>query len=163
MYYIQDVHSFWAWIYFVFLILIGSFFLINLCLVVIATQFSETKKRETERMLNERRRFSRSSSARLSDEQSSCWADTITYLEYLWRKSYNRILISWRNYRLQNRNVREDSMDSLLRIQDLDRILISVSSDNIEYIMSCRDISNTCVYVNSMYRYQNILVWFNSD
>ncbi len=51
MYYIQDAHSFWDWIYFVFLIIIGSFFMINLCLVVIATQFSETKKRETERML----------------------------------------------------------------------------------------------------------------
>ena len=60
MYYIQDAHSFWDWIYFVCLIVIGSFFMINLCLVVIATQFSETKKRETERMLAERRRFSRS-------------------------------------------------------------------------------------------------------
>ncbi|KAK7506411.1 hypothetical protein BaRGS_00002523 [Batillaria attramentaria] len=36
---------------------IGSFFMINLCLVVIATQFSETKKRETERMMQERKRF----------------------------------------------------------------------------------------------------------
>ena len=67
MYYIQDAHSFWDWIYFVFLIIIGSFFMINLCLVVIATQFSETKKRETERMLAERRRYSRTSST-LSDE-----------------------------------------------------------------------------------------------
>ena len=29
---------------------IGSFFMINLCLVVIATQFSETKRRETAKM-----------------------------------------------------------------------------------------------------------------
>lgn len=106
MYYIQDVHSFWDWIYFVFLIVIGSFFLINLCLVVIATQFSETKKRETERMLNERRRFSRTSSARLSDEQSSCWADTITYLEYLWKQAYKKMIISWKNYRNNQTNVR---------------------------------------------------------
>ena len=35
----QDAHSFWNWIYFVMLIVIGSFFMINLCLVVIATQF----------------------------------------------------------------------------------------------------------------------------
>ena len=35
---------------------IGSFFMINLCLVVIATQFSETKKRELERMRQERAR-----------------------------------------------------------------------------------------------------------
>lgn len=31
--------------------------MINLCLVVIATQFAETKRRETERMLQERRRM----------------------------------------------------------------------------------------------------------
>ena len=34
---------------------IGSFFMINLCLVVIATQFSETKRRETAKMKAERR------------------------------------------------------------------------------------------------------------
>ncbi|CAF1414183.1 unnamed protein product, partial [Rotaria sordida] len=44
MYYIQDAHSFCNWIYFVCLIIIGSFFMMNLCLVVISTQFHETKK-----------------------------------------------------------------------------------------------------------------------
>ncbi|CAF3665036.1 unnamed protein product, partial [Rotaria sp. Silwood1] len=105
MYYIQDVHSFWAWIYFVCLILVGSFFLINLCLVVIATQFSETKKRETERMLNERKRFKHSSSTLLTEEHNSCWARTITYLEYLWKLTYNRIHILWKNYRFKRINV----------------------------------------------------------
>lgn len=57
MYYVQDAHSFWNWIYFVLLIVIGAFFMINLCLVVIATQFAETKRRETERMLQERKRM----------------------------------------------------------------------------------------------------------
>lgn len=56
MYYVQDAHSFWDWLYFVLLIVIGSFLMINLCLVVIATQFSETKKRELERMRQERER-----------------------------------------------------------------------------------------------------------
>ncbi|CAF0857896.1 unnamed protein product [Rotaria sordida] len=105
MYYIQDVHSFWAWIYFVCLILIGSFFLINLCLVVIATQFSETKKRETERMLNERKRYKRSSSTLLIDEHNSCWTHTIIYLEYLWKYIYERIHISWKNYRQKHTSV----------------------------------------------------------
>ena len=41
---------------------IGSFFMINLCLVVIATQFSETKKRETAKMKAERAEFSFSES-----------------------------------------------------------------------------------------------------
>ncbi|CAF3704659.1 unnamed protein product [Adineta steineri] len=99
MYYIQDAHSFWDWIYFVCLIVIGSFFMINLCLVVIATQFSETKKRETERMLAERRRFSRSSSTLLSDEPGSCWEETIKYLERLWKHAYKRLVIAWKNYR----------------------------------------------------------------
>uniref|UniRef100_A0A915MCL9 Ion transport domain-containing protein n=4 Tax=Meloidogyne TaxID=189290 RepID=A0A915MCL9_MELJA len=52
MYYVQDAHSFWNWIYFVLLIVIGAFFM---CLVVIATQFAETKRRETQRMLEERK------------------------------------------------------------------------------------------------------------
>ena len=40
---------------------IGSFFMINLCLVVIATQFSETKRRETAKMKAERAKFASSS------------------------------------------------------------------------------------------------------
>lgn len=35
--------------------------MINLCLVVIATQFAETKRRETERMLQERKQMRSSS------------------------------------------------------------------------------------------------------
>uniref|UniRef100_A0A915JFW6 Ion transport domain-containing protein n=1 Tax=Romanomermis culicivorax TaxID=13658 RepID=A0A915JFW6_ROMCU len=62
MYYVQDTHSFWNWVYFVLLIVIGAFFMINLCLVVIATQFAETKRRETERMMAERARYLSSSS-----------------------------------------------------------------------------------------------------
>ncbi|CAF3786772.1 unnamed protein product, partial [Rotaria sp. Silwood1] len=105
MYYIQDAHSFWDWIYFVCLIVIGSFFMINLCLVVIATQFRETKKRETERMLNERRRFSRSSSTLLSDEPGSCWEETIKYMECLYKHAHKKINILWKNYKLNHANV----------------------------------------------------------
>ncbi|CAH3037176.1 unnamed protein product [Porites lobata] len=50
MYFVQDSHSFWNWIYFVVLIVMGSFFLVNLCLVVITMQFQETKAREIELM-----------------------------------------------------------------------------------------------------------------
>ena len=52
MYYVMDAHSFFSFIYFILLIVIGSFFMINLCLVVIATQFSETKQRE-QRLMEE--------------------------------------------------------------------------------------------------------------
>lgn len=73
MYLLQDSHSFWVWIYFVLLIVIGSFFMINLCLVVIATQFSATKKREMERMRQERLKFSSSSTLTATTESTNCY------------------------------------------------------------------------------------------
>lgn len=42
--------------------------MINLCLVVIATQFAETKRRETERMLQERKRMQSSASFSSSEQ-----------------------------------------------------------------------------------------------
>jgi hypothetical protein len=68
--------------------------MINLCLVVIATQFSETKKRETERMIAERRRFSRSSSTLHSDsagDPGSCWQELLKFIGHLIRKTHRRL------------------------------------------------------------------------
>ncbi|XP_066152994.1 voltage-dependent T-type calcium channel subunit alpha-1G-like isoform X2 [Euwallacea fornicatus] len=110
MYYVQDGHSFWDWIYFVLLIVIGSFFMINLCLVVIATQFSETKKREMERMRLERARFQSSStlaSSTNNSEPTSCYAEIVKYIAHLWRRSKRRILKKIRLYRVQ-RDMRRD-------------------------------------------------------
>ncbi|CAB1453995.1 unnamed protein product [Pleuronectes platessa] len=50
---------------------IGSFFMINLCLVVIATQFSETKQREHQLMQEQRARCS--SSSTLGSEPGDCY------------------------------------------------------------------------------------------
>ena len=50
MHVLQDGYSFWVWPWFVVLIVIGSWFAVNLALVVIATQFKMTKKREIEAM-----------------------------------------------------------------------------------------------------------------
>lgn len=47
---LQDGYSFWVWPWFVVLIIIGSWFAVNLALVVIATQFKMTKKREIDAM-----------------------------------------------------------------------------------------------------------------
>lgn len=71
---------------------IGSFFMINLCLVVIATQFSETKKREMEKMLVERRRLrqqhSSCSTLASSDLQpGDCYEELWKFAEHLTRKS----------------------------------------------------------------------------
>lgn len=66
---------------------IGSFFMINLCLVVIATQFSETKKREMERMRQERARFHSTStlaSSTNTSEPTTCYAEIIKWeLQFL--------------------------------------------------------------------------------
>jgi hypothetical protein len=52
MYMVQDAHSFWDWIFFVLLIIIGSFFLTKLCRVVIVTKFLEIKNREAIQQLD---------------------------------------------------------------------------------------------------------------
>ena len=72
---------------------IGAFFLINLCLVVIATQFSETKKREMARMLAERKRFQTSSSSTLasSSEPGGCYDELIKYASHVGRKVRRRL------------------------------------------------------------------------
>jgi hypothetical protein len=78
--------------------------MINLCLVVIATQFSETKKRETERMIAERRRFSRSSSTLLSDaggDPGSCWEEFIKFVCHLFRKSKRKLARKYSQYKAQ--------------------------------------------------------------
>ncbi|XP_046400704.1 voltage-dependent T-type calcium channel subunit alpha-1I [Ischnura elegans] len=110
MYYIQDAHSFWDWIYFVLLIVIGSFFMINLCLVVIATQFSETKKREMERMRMERARFHSTSTLASTNnsEPSTCYAEIVKYIAHLWRRGKRKLIKKYRIYKYRNRKEKEE-------------------------------------------------------
>ncbi|XP_053687605.1 voltage-dependent T-type calcium channel subunit alpha-1G [Sabethes cyaneus] len=110
MYYVQDAHSFWDWIYFVLLIVIGSFFMINLCLVVIATQFSETKKREMERMRQERARFTSTStlaSSTNNSEPTTCYAEIVKYIAHLYRRLKRRIIKKLRLYKYQYQHKKE--------------------------------------------------------
>uniref|UniRef100_A0A2S2PYV7 Voltage-dependent T-type calcium channel subunit alpha-1H n=1 Tax=Sipha flava TaxID=143950 RepID=A0A2S2PYV7_9HEMI len=111
MYYVQDAHSFWDWIYFVLLIVIGSFFMINLCLVVIATQFSETKKREMERMKMERARFHSTStltSSTNNSEPSSCYSQMVKYVAHLWRRGKRKLIKKYRVWMLRRQTEREE-------------------------------------------------------
>ncbi|XP_030634877.1 voltage-dependent T-type calcium channel subunit alpha-1H [Chanos chanos] len=87
MYDVMDAHSFYNFIYFIFLIIVGSFFMINLCLVVIATQFSETKQRENQLMKEQRTRF-RSNESTLASfaEPGSCYEEMLKYISHLCRK-----------------------------------------------------------------------------
>ncbi|XP_068444723.1 voltage-dependent T-type calcium channel subunit alpha-1H-like [Clinocottus analis] len=94
MYYVMDAHSFYNFIYFIFLIIVGSFFMINLCLVVIATQFSETKQREHALMKSEQhaRQLNQSASTLASDSQpGSCYEEMIRYAAHLGRKAWRRL------------------------------------------------------------------------
>ncbi|KAM7365209.1 hypothetical protein PAMP_016155 [Pampus punctatissimus] len=48
MYYVMDANSFWSFVFFILVTIIGSLVMTNVCAVVIATQFSETTESETE-------------------------------------------------------------------------------------------------------------------
>ncbi|XP_040894614.1 voltage-dependent T-type calcium channel subunit alpha-1H-like [Toxotes jaculatrix] len=48
MFYVMDAHSFWNFTFFLLVTIIGSFVMMNVCAVVIATHFSEKMKRKTQ-------------------------------------------------------------------------------------------------------------------
>ncbi|XP_014895246.1 voltage-dependent T-type calcium channel subunit alpha-1I isoform X3 [Poecilia latipinna] len=92
MYYVMDAHSFYNFIYFILLIIVGSFFMINLCLVVIATQFSETKQRENALMREQRARYMSNDSTLASySEPGSCYEEMLRYISHLYRKFRRRL------------------------------------------------------------------------
>ncbi|KAM9296764.1 voltage-dependent T-type calcium channel subunit alpha-1G [Gastrophryne carolinensis] len=98
MYFVMDAHSFYNFIYFILLIIIGSFFMINLCLVVIATQFSETKQRESQLMKEQRVRFLSNASTLASfSEPGSCYDELLKYLVYVTRKASKRVVQLYRS------------------------------------------------------------------
>ncbi|XP_075420640.1 voltage-dependent T-type calcium channel subunit alpha-1H isoform X1 [Tenrec ecaudatus] len=91
MYYVMDAHSFYNFIYFILLIIVGSFFMINLCLVVIATQFSETKQRENQLMREQRARYMSNDSTLASfSEPGSCYEELLKYVGHVVRKARRR-------------------------------------------------------------------------
>lgn len=97
MYYVQDAHSFWDWTYFICLIIVGSYFMMNLCLVVITAQFGVTKKRETERMAAELKRYSESHSSLKEDRKISFWKRIMKYFRQLWERLCKRCAICSKN------------------------------------------------------------------
>uniref|UniRef100_A0A3Q2D299 Voltage-dependent T-type calcium channel subunit alpha-1H-like n=1 Tax=Cyprinodon variegatus TaxID=28743 RepID=A0A3Q2D299_CYPVA len=74
------------------LMFVGSFFMINLCLVVIATQFSETKQRENALMREQRARYLSNDSTLASySEPGSCYEEMLRYISHLYRKFRRRL------------------------------------------------------------------------
>ncbi|CAJ0608714.1 unnamed protein product [Cylicocyclus nassatus] len=142
MYYVQDAHSFWNWIYFVLLIVIGAFFMINLCLVVIATQFAETKRRETERMLQERKRLQSRSPDSISgsgselggtsskeDGGDTVYAAIVRFIGHTFRRTKRHVKRKFNAYMQQRREKKNteakkrrksklDDMATLSRIEE---------------------------------------------
>ncbi|KAM4611272.1 voltage-dependent T-type calcium channel subunit alpha-1I [Polymixia lowei] len=88
MYYVMDAHSFYNFIYFILLIIVGSFFMINLCLVVIATQFSETKQREHQLMQEQRAQCL--SSSTMASEPGDCYEELFQLVCHVIRKARRR-------------------------------------------------------------------------
>uniref|UniRef100_A0A672UZP9 Calcium voltage-gated channel subunit alpha1 H n=1 Tax=Strigops habroptila TaxID=2489341 RepID=A0A672UZP9_STRHB len=99
MYYVMDAHSFYNFIYFILLIIVGSFFMINLCLVVIATQFSETKQRENQLMQEQRARYlSNDSTIASFSEPGSCYEELLKYICHIFRKVKRRTIRLYNNW-----------------------------------------------------------------
>ncbi|XP_035254709.1 voltage-dependent T-type calcium channel subunit alpha-1I-like isoform X3 [Anguilla anguilla] len=90
MYYVMDAHSFYNFLYFILLIIVGSFFMINLCLVVIATQFSETKQREHQLMQEQRAQCLSSSTLASMAEPGDCYEEIFQYVCHVLRKARRR-------------------------------------------------------------------------
>ena len=66
--------------------------MINLCLVVIATQFSETKQRENALMREQRARYMSNDSTLASySEPGSCYEEMLRYVSHLYRKLRRRV------------------------------------------------------------------------
>lgn len=78
--------------------------MINLCLVVIATQFSETKQRENEAMLLQRARYLSNDSTLASyTEPGSCYEELLRYISHLYRKVKRRSLRIYNNWQSKRR------------------------------------------------------------
>lgn len=87
---------------------VGSFFMINLCLVVIATQFSETKQRENQLMQEQRARYLSNDSTLASySEPGSCYEEMLRYISHLYRKvkrRASRLYLGWQSKRRKKVN-----------------------------------------------------------
>uniref|UniRef100_A0A7N8WX94 Ion transport domain-containing protein n=1 Tax=Mastacembelus armatus TaxID=205130 RepID=A0A7N8WX94_9TELE len=104
MYYVMDAHSFYNFIYFILLIIVGSFFMINLCLVVIATQFSETKQREHQLMQEQRAQCS--SSSTLASEPGDCYEELFQLVCHVIRKARRQTVALFNTLRGKPRGFR---------------------------------------------------------
>ena len=76
LYMVQDAYSFWVWIYFIILIMVGSLVAMNLFLVVIATQFGVIKQQELAVMREEQEA---EAALRAEDPYELTWREKLSY------------------------------------------------------------------------------------
>ncbi|CAM4890732.1 unnamed protein product [Rotaria socialis] len=129
MYYVQDAHSFWDWIYFVSLIVIGSFFMMNLCLAVISAQFGVTKRRETERMLAEQKRLTElNPTAVTNDRPGSCWKELVKYVNQLSKRLSKRLFYKncrQKSDKVNHRHTRREKTKKDVSISDINIVSLA--------------------------------------
>uniref|UniRef100_W5LLA1 Calcium voltage-gated channel subunit alpha1 I n=1 Tax=Astyanax mexicanus TaxID=7994 RepID=W5LLA1_ASTMX len=92
-------------IYFFFYQMVGSFFMINLCLVVIATQFSETKQREHQLMQEQRAACLSSSTLASLAEPGDCYEELFQLACHILRKARRRSAALFRAFRRRPRDL----------------------------------------------------------
>lgn len=82
---------------------------------MIATQFSETKKRETERMMQERKRYNSSSTLASNSEPGGCYDEIIKYIAHVFRKAKRRFNRKFRN--AQGRRQHRDAPEKAISLR----------------------------------------------
>ncbi|CAF1244381.1 unnamed protein product [Rotaria sordida] len=177
MYYVQDAHSFWNWIYFVCLIIVGSYVMINLCLFAISAQLNVTKKREIEKMLAEQKQFIPSTNAVRNDQAISCWEKIINYFQQLSKNEYQRLSIFWKNsqYKHDKINQRYDekiitTADPLInqnhrpncRYYQLQSLLSTSPNNNLSFIEKNRE-NKTNLEIEQQIEQNNICDCYHQD
>ncbi|CAF1358221.1 unnamed protein product, partial [Rotaria sordida] len=177
MYYVQDAHSFWNWIYFVCLIIVGSYVMINLCLFAISAQLNVTKKREIEKMLAEQKQFIPSTNAVRNAQAISCWEKIINYFQQLSKNEYQRLSIFWKNsqYKHDKINQRYDekiitTADPLInqnhrpncRYYQLQSLLSTSPNNNLSFIEKNRE-NKTSLEIEQQIEQNNICDCYHQD
>lgn len=94
--------------------------MVNLFLVVIATQFSETKRRETEKMAEERKRYKSSTTlTSRGTESDGCYNQMLKWLIHLIRRNhrkFKRWYKAWKRKRAIERENDPDLADIKLNV-----------------------------------------------
>uniref|UniRef100_A0A6Q2YKZ9 Voltage-dependent T-type calcium channel subunit alpha n=1 Tax=Esox lucius TaxID=8010 RepID=A0A6Q2YKZ9_ESOLU len=161
MYYVMNAHCFYNFIYFILLIIIGSFFMINLCLVVVASQFSETKQREHQLMEEQRAQANSCSTLDgLTEPSASCYESVFQLVLHVLRKACRYASVAWR--RGQNtitrrkRRRRREERGGRLEVRTINGLMNGLISPS-HFLPGCHCLYCLLIYMMSCPVY--CLVW----